>query len=137
MFNVAGSTVLGSGAFGQVIKGAYRGSQVAIKMLKNNANSNAEYLRSLLGELKVMSFLSDHPNLVGLIGAITTNVKGGEVYLIFEYCSNGNAHNFVRSHRDTFVNLFTRKVPSNPRASRRTPGYVVCFCSYSADSQCS
>ena len=103
--NFTDSTVLGSGAFGQVVKGTHRGSQVAIKMLKRNASSNVDCLRSLLGELKVMTCLGSHPNLVGLIGAITTKVKRGEVYLIFEYCYNGNAHKFVRRHRDNFVDL--------------------------------
>ena len=124
-FYVAGSAVLGSGAFGQVLKGTYQGSQVAVKMLKNSANSNADYLRSMLGELKVMSYLGSHPSLVGLIGAITANIKGGEIYIIFECCSKGNAHKFVRGHRDTFVNMLNGKVPSNPRGPQRTHGFAI------------
>ena len=105
MLHLSDSTILGSGNFGQVLKGSYKGSPVAIKMLKNNSSKNADYLRSLLGELKVMSYLGSHPNLVELIGATTRNIKGGEVYRIFEYCSNGNAHKFVRNHRNNFVDL--------------------------------
>ena len=82
-------------------------------MLKNNGISSAEYLRSLLGELKVMSYLGSHPNLVELVGAITKNIKRGEIYLIFEYCSNGNAHNFVRNHRECFVDIFASQTDSN------------------------
>ena len=123
---VTDSTVLGSGAFGQVVKGTYRGSQVAIKMLKRKASSNADYLRSLLGELKVMSYLGSHSNLVGLVGAVTRDIKKGEVYLIFEYCSNGNAHNFVRRHRDNFLDLLTHQSVPNPLGTRRSARLVMC-----------
>ena len=116
-----GSTVLGSGAFGQVIKGAYQGRSVAIKMLKNNANQSADYLRSLLGELKVMSYLGSHPYLVGLIGSITANIKGGEVYLLFEFCSNGNVHSYVRGHRDNFVDMLAGQATSKTLGISRTP----------------
>ena len=88
------NTVLGPGAFGQVIQGSYQGGPVAIKMLKSNPSRNADYLRTLLGELKVMSYLGGHPNLVQLIGDITGGIKGrdsGEIYLIFECCSNWKA----------------------------------------------
>ena len=116
-----GSKILGSGAFGQVVKGEYHGGPVAIKMLKNNGSQSAEYLRSLLGELKVMSYLGSHPNLVGLVGAITKDIKKGEAYLIFEYCSNGNAHKYVRNHRDSFVDLLACK----PRCASVLPTPVV------------
>ena len=127
MFDITGTTILGSGAFGHVVKGTYRGTQVAIKMLKNNPNRNVEYLRSLLGELKVMSYLGSHPNLVGLIGAITSNIKGGEVYLIFEYCSKGNAHKFVRDHRETFVNMIASQLPSHARGTLKPSRYTFNF----------
>ena len=119
------STVLGSGAFGQVVKGTYEGNDVAVKMLKNNANQNADYLRSMLGELKVMSYLGSHPNLVTLIGAVTANIRGGEVYLIFEYCSHGNAHKFVRKHRDAFVDFFANPAPSSAFATQNRRRYVA------------
>ena len=127
--HVAGSTVLGSGAFGQVVKGEYKENQVAIKMLKNIAanSSGGEYLRSLLGELKVMSYLGTHSNLVGLIGAITSNMKRGEVYLVFEYCSNGNAHKFVRSHRESFVDMLAGAVPCSAVGTRSNTRYLRLF----------
>ena len=118
--NVTGSTVLGSGAFGQVVKGTYQGKEVAIKMLKNNSSQSPEYLRSLLGELKVMSYLGNHPNLVGLIGAITRNIKRGEAFLIFEYCPNGNVHKFLRDHRECFVDMSAAQGSSNLPATQTT-----------------
>ena len=99
-------------------------------MLKNNASGDADYLRSLLGELKVMSYLGSHHNLVALVGAITENIKSGEVYLIFEYCSHGNAQKFVRSHRDSFVDLLAGPAPSSRFPMGRTKRYLCCdFCS--------
>ena len=109
-----------------MVKGTYQGSPVAIKMLKTKVNQNAEYLRALLGELKVMSYLGSHPNLVALVGAITANIKVGEVYLIFEYCSKGNAHSFVRSNRDNFADMLAPRVPTRVhRTTRMMARYVV------------
>ena len=120
MYKTSGSTILGSGAFGQVIKGKYQRNTVAIKMLKSNASQNVEYLRSLLGELKVMSYLGSHANLVGLVGAITEQIKAGKAYLLFEYCSKGNAKNFVTSHRDGFVDLLAGPAAGTNFSLRRT-----------------
>ena len=97
-----------------MVKGGYRGSPVAIKMAKSSARSNVDYLRSLLGELKVMSYMGQHPNLVQLIGAITVNIKHGEVYIVTEYCANGNAQKFVRGRRDAFVNLVDAEATAEP-----------------------
>ena len=106
-------------------KGTYQGNPVAIKMLKNHASQNLDYLRSLLGELKVMSYLGSHPNLVGLIGAMTANIKRGEVYLIFELCSKGNAHKFVRTHRENFVDNSVGSRLSNRLPMQPGTRYVV------------
>ena len=107
-----------------MVKGTFRGVEVAIKMLKNNtADNNADYLRSLLAELKVMSYLGQHPNLVRLIGAITENVKGGEVYLLLEYCSNGNVHSFLRHNSHIFVDLLAGQVSPNPGDTQRISRY--------------
>ena len=97
---------------------------MAIKMLKNNSTSNSEYLRSLLGELKVMSYLGNHHNLVTLIGAMTEKIKDGEVHLIFEYCSHGNAQKFVRSHQDNFVDMWTDPTPSSHQSKRKKSRHV-------------
>ena len=89
-------------------------------MLKNNADNSADYLRSLLGELKVMSYLGSHPNLVALIGAVTENIEGGEAHLILEYCSHGNVQSFVRSNADNFVDLLAGPADSSNISLSRT-----------------
>ena len=91
-------------------------------MLQNNARQNADYLRSLLGELKVLSYVGTHPNVVGLVGAITRDIKKGEACLIFEYCYNGNAHELVRDRRDKFVNMFAGQTSFEISGMKRTSG---------------
>ena len=100
---------------------------MAIKMLKNNASQNADYLRSLLGELKVMSYLGSHPNLVKLLGAMTAKIKAGEVYLVFEFCSKGNAHKFVRAQREHFVDISAGPAPSGRISMRIGARWVARF----------
>ena len=52
---------------------------VAIKTL--NPYSNKDVLKSLMSELKIMSHLGQHPNIVNLLGAITTNIQRSELCL--------------------------------------------------------
>ena len=46
---------------------------VAVKTL--NPFTNKDVLKSLMSELKIMSHLGSHPNIVNLLGAITTNIQ--------------------------------------------------------------
>lgn len=40
-----------------------------------NPSADVAYFKTLLSELKVMTFVSHHENVVGLIGACTANIK--------------------------------------------------------------
>ena len=71
---------IGAGAFGRVLQGVATGikeneaqTTVAVKTL--NPYSNKDVLKSLMSELKIMSHLGKHPNIVNLLGAITTNIQ--------------------------------------------------------------
>ena len=46
---------------------------VAVKTL--NPFTSKDVLKSLMSELKIMSHLGSHPNIVNLLGAITTNIQ--------------------------------------------------------------
>ena len=46
---------------------------VAVKTL--NPFTNKDVLKTLMSELKIMSHLGSHPNIVNLLGAITTNIQ--------------------------------------------------------------
>ncbi|XP_076843103.1 macrophage colony-stimulating factor 1 receptor isoform X2 [Brachyhypopomus gauderio] len=98
--------VLGAGAFGKVVEATAYGldddervTQVAVKMLKSSAH--AEEREALMSELKILSHLGPHGNIVNLLGACT---RGGPVLLITEYCCHGDLMNFLRRRAQLFVN---------------------------------
>ncbi|KAK2816955.1 hypothetical protein Q5P01_025146 [Channa striata] len=97
---------LGSGAFGKVVRATAYGlcsadtvTTVAVKMLKPNAHSTEK--EALMSELKVLSYLGNHINIVNLLGACTV---GGPILVITEYCCYGDLLNFLRQKRESFLN---------------------------------
>ena len=83
--------LLGSGAFGRVLKGEASGivswepvSTVAVKMVKPQADIT--YIKALMSELKIMIQLGKHLNIVNLLGACTTGLAKRELLIIVEYC---------------------------------------------------
>lgn len=72
------TTVLGTGFFGIVMKGSVvrengESTTVAVKAVKRNVG--VLYFKALLSELKIMSFIGKHSNIVSLIGACTHNIR--------------------------------------------------------------
>ncbi|XP_037382972.1 receptor-type tyrosine-protein kinase FLT3 [Talpa occidentalis] len=107
--NLEFGKVLGSGAFGKVMNATAYGIsktgvsiQVAVKMLKEKADSSER--EALMSELKMMTHLGNHENIVNLLGACTLS---GPVYLIFEYCCYGDLLNYLRSKREKFHRTWT------------------------------
>ncbi|XP_030294083.1 macrophage colony-stimulating factor 1 receptor 2-like isoform X1 [Sparus aurata] len=100
--------VLGSGAFGKVVEATAYGlgkendiTRVAVKMLKPSALSVER--EALMSELKILSHLGYHDNIVNLLGACT---QGGPMLMITEYCSHGDLLNFLRGHAQDFMESF-------------------------------
>ncbi|KAJ3614042.1 hypothetical protein NHX12_017619 [Muraenolepis orangiensis] len=96
---------LGSGAFGKVVRATAYGlcsaetvMTVAVKMLKPNAHSTEK--EALMSELKVLSYLGNHVNIVNLLGACTV---GGPTLVITEYCCYGDLLNFLRRKKELEV----------------------------------
>ncbi|KAI5935265.1 Platelet-derived growth factor receptor beta [Manis javanica] len=96
---------LGSGAFGQVVEATAHGlshsqatMKVAVKMLKSTARSSEK--QALMSELKIMSHLGPHLNVVNLLGACT---KGGPIYIITEYCRYGDLGDYLHRNKHTFL----------------------------------
>ncbi|XP_015707549.1 receptor-type tyrosine-protein kinase FLT3 isoform X3 [Coturnix japonica] len=54
---------------------------------------------ALMSELKMMTHIGSHENIVNLLGACTVS---GPIYLIFEYCCYGDLLNYLRSKREKF-----------------------------------
>ncbi|XP_060091288.1 receptor-type tyrosine-protein kinase FLT3 [Heteronotia binoei] len=107
--NLEFGQVLGSGAFGKVVKATAYGIsesgvsvQVAVKMLKEKYSSSEK--DALMSELKMMTHIGSHDNIVNLLGACTLP---GPIYLIFEYCCCGDLLNYLRSKRERFHKTLT------------------------------
>ncbi|NXA53435.1 FLT3 kinase, partial [Nothocercus julius] len=102
--NLEFGQVLGSGAFGKVMNATAYGIskagdsvQVAVKMLKEKSDTSEK--EALMSELKMMTHIGSHENIVNLLGACTVS---GPIYLIFEYCCYGDLLNYLRSKREKF-----------------------------------
>ncbi|XP_053319588.1 macrophage colony-stimulating factor 1 receptor [Spea bombifrons] len=100
---------LGAGAFGKVIEAKAFGMgkddtalRVAVKMLKPSAHTDE--MEALLSELKILSHLGHHQNIVNLLGACT---HGGPILVITEYCQHGDLLNFLRNKAEAMNKMFT------------------------------
>ena len=96
---------IGAGNFGTVFKGTVFGlldststTLVAIKSIKETGNSND--IIDLLAEIKLMSQISPHPNLVSMIGSCTSDLQeNGDLWLLTEYCELGDFKNFLQGNK--------------------------------------
>ncbi|CAG2168709.1 unnamed protein product [Oppiella nova] len=80
--------VVGSGTYGVVNKGLWRGQEVAVKQIK------PEHHQAFETELKQLSRVSAHPNIVSLLGAIRDN---GFVSLVMEFARGGSLYKVLHS----------------------------------------
>ncbi|XP_067290517.1 receptor-type tyrosine-protein kinase FLT3 isoform X2 [Pseudorasbora parva] len=100
---------LGSGAFGMVVQATAYGIskpgvslQVAVKMLKDKHQVVEK--EALMSELKMLTHIGHHENIVNLLGACTSS---GPTYLIFQYCCNGDLLNYLKNNRERFHKYLT------------------------------
>uniref|UniRef100_A0A8D0KF15 receptor protein-tyrosine kinase n=1 Tax=Salvator merianae TaxID=96440 RepID=A0A8D0KF15_SALMN len=103
--NLQFGKTLGAGAFGRVIEATAFGlgkedsvMKVAVKMLKTTAYPDEQ--EALMSELKIMSHLGHHENIVNLLGACT---QGGPILVITEYCPYGDLLNFLRNKAECLI----------------------------------
>uniref|UniRef100_A0ABM5FWT8 receptor protein-tyrosine kinase n=1 Tax=Pogona vitticeps TaxID=103695 RepID=A0ABM5FWT8_9SAUR len=96
---------LGRGAYGKVVQAIAFGIKkstthqvVAVKMLKEGATAS-EY-KALMTELKILTHIGHHLNVVNLLGACTKS--GGPLMVIVEYCKYGNLSSYLKSKREFF-----------------------------------
>ncbi|PHU21439.1 hypothetical protein BC332_06546 [Capsicum chinense] len=94
---------LGSGTYGTVYYGKWRGTDIAIKRIKQScfAGSSSEQerlIKEFWREAKILSKLH-HPNIVALYGVVP-DVPGGTVATVTEYMVNGSLrHVLARKDR--------------------------------------
>ncbi|XP_040903802.1 platelet-derived growth factor receptor beta [Toxotes jaculatrix] len=109
--NLVLGRTLGSGAFGRVVEATAYGlthsqssTKVAVKMLKSTARRSET--QALMSELKIMSHLGPHINIVNLLGACT---KHGPLYLVTEYCRYGDLVDYLHRNKHTFLQYYAEK----------------------------
>lgn len=69
--------------------------EIAIKMTKASGSSTTG-LKGLLSEIKVLSYLGRHENIVVLMGAYTARLKRGQLYVFLELCGEGSLLSYLR-----------------------------------------
>nr|XP_055100549.1 vascular endothelial growth factor receptor 1 isoform X1 [Symphalangus syndactylus] len=116
---------LGRGAFGKVVQASAFGIKksptcrtVAVKMLKEGATAS-EY-KALMTELKILTHIGHHLNVVNLLGACTK--QGGPLMVIVEYCKYGNLSNYLKSKRDLFFLNKDAALHMEPKKEKMEPG---------------
>ncbi|OWF52925.1 vascular endothelial growth factor receptor 1-like isoform X2 [Mizuhopecten yessoensis] len=102
--------ILGQGAFGRVIKAEAIGivehedvTIVAVKMVKDC--TDRDQMEALLSELKILIHVGQHLNIVNLLGAVTKDIRYGELYVIVEYAHFGNLRNYMLKNKNTFKDV--------------------------------
>lgn len=85
---------IGSGSSGQVFKGTFMGSTVAVKRCLI-VDLLEDPLKDFMSETQIMSSFR-HPNVVQFIGA---TIKPPHFYIITEYCENGNFETVLKKEK--------------------------------------
>eukprot|EP00884_Botryococcus_braunii_P007239 jgi/Botrbrau1/16516/Bobra.0275s0004.1 len=102
---------LGSGAFGQVYKASWHGTDVAVKVLKDEHSDlllegerdedikrhKAEQEQQFQNEARLLSNLR-HPNIVNFLGFL---VNSDEMMVVTELCDGGDLSKAIKRHRGT------------------------------------
>lgn len=102
LFSLEEGGLLGKGEFGMVWKGQIlEGSStkiVAIKM-PNPLNTSKTTLKGMLSEIKVLTFVGKHANIIELLGANTSDLQHGKLYIFLEYCQLGSLQTYLQKRR--------------------------------------
>ncbi|ODM88461.1 Tyrosine-protein kinase Fer [Orchesella cincta] len=92
--NIDAKRVLGFGNFGTVYGGTAKGRPAAIKTPNKDCPKAA--FKSLLDEVKVLSYMDPHPCIVEFLGAYIKELSKGILYIATELCSNGSLEGYLR-----------------------------------------
>uniref|UniRef100_A0AAZ1XAL1 receptor protein-tyrosine kinase n=1 Tax=Oreochromis aureus TaxID=47969 RepID=A0AAZ1XAL1_OREAU len=128
---------LGSGAFGMVVQATAYGikkpgvsQKVAVKMLKEKHQTMEK--EALMSELKMLTHIGHHANIVNLLGACTDS---GPVYLIFQYCCHGDLLNYLKNNCERYHKSVTDEMPQVRQVSISVLPFVYLL-NYSLQSWC-
>ena len=101
--------VLGSGNFGTVFKGEASGlfypkSKTVVAVKTVSTKSNEDDINALVCEMKILSNLDKHCNLVNMLGTCISQLEvNGEIWLLLEFCEKGDTKDFLLKHREEFT----------------------------------
>ncbi|GMR60186.1 hypothetical protein PMAYCL1PPCAC_30381, partial [Pristionchus mayeri] len=133
---------LGSGQFGSVRKGrlargapvsdssAYRGPSVTVAVKSPRNGNNPEDQKALIDELKILIAIDNleekkHPNVLSLVGAVTRNMKDGQLFVVFEMCENGDLKTFLQRYKNEFKDKFLNELKENKQPATSNDDYLV------------
>ena len=107
---------LGGGAFGSVHQGVtedfinpQKKTKFAIKSVNNPLDPSQ--IHALMCEIKVLDKLEMRLDLVNMVGACTTKVRSGELWLLLEFCPHGDLKNFLLKNRDIILQDIDNQAP--------------------------
>ena len=61
---------------------------------------NEKDLNDLLSEIKLMSYIKPHPNLVSMIGSCSSELtKEKKLWLLIEFCEHGDLQNYLKNNK--------------------------------------
>mmetsp|Transcript_33999 Transcript_33999/g.75367 ORF Transcript_33999/g.75367 Transcript_33999/m.75367 type:complete len:646 (-) Transcript_33999:1428-3365(-) len=93
---IKSSELLGSGAMGEVFKGMYQGSLVAVKLIRTGPDMSSDDLRRIQHELRILAKL-DHQNVVRVHGG---NLNLPQLFLVQELMTGGTLHDMIHNRRE-------------------------------------
>jgi len=96
---------IGSGAFGTVWRGEWRGGQVAIKILHDSDVFNRRVLKEFRREAETMHVVGNHPNVVKFIGVCSK--EQACFCIVSEFCTKGSLEQLLRGKNRTVLPLRT------------------------------
>ena len=111
---------VGSGNFGSVAKGEitglyYPNSKTVAAVKTVNAAASDNDLMDLLQEIKIMSYVQPHLNLVSMIGSCKCDLEtSGDLWLLIEFCQHGDLKNFL-AKKEAIILEGDQKDPINSR----------------------
>ena len=91
---------VGKGTFGDVLRGTWRGEDVAVKFLKGSMIDSPESIKQFVDECNILKNLH-HPNILLYMGACTV---GPQYFVVTEYCDNGNLFEYLHMEKNTILN---------------------------------
>ncbi|EDO38327.1 predicted protein [Nematostella vectensis] len=90
--------LLGSGGFGSVFEGKYRGKKVAVKKLHVNSKNPRAVLQSFQAETSIMSFR--HPNIVRTLAATSGELPLGRRLIVMEFAGNKTLRTIINCEKE-------------------------------------